>query len=265
MSCVMQYDSSLFCRIQGAWDNPSKTALIFEDSFYTFSDLCNLVGEIEKNLDQAGINTFSGLKISSDINNTLLSIILLLFSARNGSFYCPLNADLTHEQLDKQLSILKPNIHISFKEVFHLNHSKYNLVESSHNLSFTSAKVFFGCSPDKKKKIKPLWNTDFLLTSSSGSTGNPKLIVFSQETKFRRSLSAIEQWNLQKEDVILNASPIHHSLGQRLSLLPLILVATQVLLPKFNVQRWIHAVRTYGVTFTIPVSPHLMHLRISEQ
>ena len=82
----MQHDSSLFCRIQGAWGNPSKTALIFEGSFYTFSDLCNLVGEIEKNLDQAGINTFSGLKISSDINNTLLSIILLLFSAQNGSF-----------------------------------------------------------------------------------------------------------------------------------------------------------------------------------
>ena len=98
-------------------------------------------------------------------------------------------------------------------------------------------------------KQQSLWDYDFLLTSSSGSTGAPKLIVFSQAVKYKRALSAITEWKLDKSDVILNASPIHHSLGQRLSILPLILGSTQVLLARFSIDSWIEMVGNFWSNF----------------
>jgi long-chain acyl-CoA synthetase len=97
----------------------------------------------------------------------------------------------------------------------------------------------------------------FLLTSSSGSTGDPKPIVFSQKLKLLRANQSKNLYGIQAEDIILNASPFSHSLGQRLTFLPLLSGATLILLPKFSVQGWIKKVQQYQVSFTICVSSHL--------
>jgi len=97
----------------------------------------------------------------------------------------------------------------------------------------------------------------FLITLSSGSTGKPKPIIFSEKNKLERSNQAIQLYDASEDDIVLCASPFFHSLGQRLTLLPLILGATLVQLDNFSVQKWIDAVSRYKVTFTIPVSTHL--------
>ena len=105
--------------------------------------------------------------------------------------------------------------------------------------------------------LAKLDSESFLLTSSSGSTGDPKPIVFSQKLKIMRAAQSRELYGVQKEDVILNASSFSHSLGQRLTFLPLLSGATVILLPKFSVNGWIKKVQDYQVTFTICVSSHL--------
>jgi len=97
----------------------------------------------------------------------------------------------------------------------------------------------------------------FLVTSSSGSTGNPKPIVFSQELKSLRAAQSRDLYRVTPHDIILNASPFSHSLGQRLTFLPLLNGATLVQLPKFSPSNWISAVRKHNVSFTICVSSHL--------
>ncbi len=97
----------------------------------------------------------------------------------------------------------------------------------------------------------------FLITASSGSTGDPKPIVFSQELKIARSAQSRDLYGVTQDDVILNASPFSHSLGQRLTFLPLLTGAKLVLLRKFSPLDWVDAVQEYRVSFTICVSSHL--------
>ena len=100
-------------------------------------------------------------------------------------------------------------------------------------------------------------NEAYLITASSGSTGNPKPIVFSQETKYLRMLQSKDLYNISDKDVILNASGLYHSLGQRLTFLPLLNGCTLVMLSKFHQNKWIENLEKENVTFTIAVSTHL--------
>lgn len=70
-------------------------------------------------------------------------------------------------------------------------------------------------------------------------------------------LQSKDLYNISEEDVILNASGLYHSLGQRLTFLPLLNGCTLVMLSKFNQNKWINNVEKENVTFTIAVSTHL--------
>lgn len=97
----------------------------------------------------------------------------------------------------------------------------------------------------------------FLITLSSGSTGRPKPIVFSESAKILRFEQAVSLFGVDRNDTVLCASPFFHSLGQRLTFLPLLAGGTLVVLPRFSPTAWVDAVAGFGVTFTIPVSSHL--------
>lgn len=101
----------------------------------------------------------------------------------------------------------------------------------------------------------------YLLTQSSGSTGEPKLIAFAQGTKVRRTDQSIELFSVTHQDVILSSSPLHHSLGQRHLFVALLSGATLVKLSPFNPIAWLEAVKRFAVSFAIPVSTHLKILR----
>lgn len=98
----------------------------------------------------------------------------------------------------------------------------------------------------------------YILTMTSGSTSDPKPIVFSQRTKIERSIrAAFELYGLEDDEVILVASPMHHSLGQRLVLLPLMTGGTAVILSHFTADHWLKSVSEHRITFTIAVASHL--------
>ena len=107
------------------------------------------------------------------------------------------------------------------------------------------------------REFKSRNSDQFLITASSGSTGNPKPIVFSQELKLARASQSKKLYSVTQDEIVLNASPFSHSLGQRLTFLPLLSGATLILLPKFSSTDWVEAVRRYRVSFTICVSSHL--------
>lgn len=127
-----------------------------------------------------------------------------------------------------------------------------NLQGSTSNSSLNST----------EPQTEPVESLDdaFLIVLSSGSTGKPKPIVISQAIKLARAQQTIDLYGLTAQDKILNASPFFHSLGQRLSFVPLMVGATLVVLPKFTPKAWIEAVERHQISFTIPVSSHLYAL-----
>ncbi|MBK8387513.1 MAG: long-chain fatty acid--CoA ligase [Candidatus Accumulibacter sp.] len=79
----------------------------------------------------------------------------------------------------------------------------------------------------------------YLLVLTSGATGNPKPIVLSQHTKCLRAEAAAGLYGVNADDVIMAATPLYHSLAQRLVLMSLISGGTSVLMAHFSPAAWI--------------------------
>jgi long-chain acyl-CoA synthetase len=97
----------------------------------------------------------------------------------------------------------------------------------------------------------------YILTMTSGSTGDPKPIVFEQRTKLIRARVTAELYGLRGSDRMLAATPMYHSLALRLTLMPLLLGATAVIMPRFSVSTWLATLAEQAITFTIAVSSQL--------
>lgn len=101
----------------------------------------------------------------------------------------------------------------------------------------------------------------FIVTHSSGSTGRPKAVAFTQDTKLKRTYQSIKLFDVTDADMVLCASPLHHSLGQRHFFVSILTGATLVKVHPFNSDLWVKSVSKYGITFAIPVSTHLKILQ----
>ena len=97
----------------------------------------------------------------------------------------------------------------------------------------------------------------FLMVLTSGSTGQPKPIVLHQEVKIARARAAIDLYGLGEDDCILAATPLYHSLAQRLVIVPLVLGATSVVMEHFSPALWCAAMAEHRCSFTIAVSSQL--------
>lgn len=133
-------------------------------------------------------------------------------------------------------------------------------------MTFISTSAFSGDWYEANRDNLPvtfLWSDqlDFLITLSSGSTGDPKPIVLSQRVKWLRAKQTCDLYDLSADDIVLCASPFFHSLGQRLVFVPLLSGATLVHLRQFTPKKWLSSVEMYRVSFVIAVSTHLYALR----
>lgn len=100
----------------------------------------------------------------------------------------------------------------------------------------------------------------YILTMTSGSTGDPKPIVLSQRTKLKRAEEAVELYGINAADRILAATPLYHSLAERLVLLPLLYGATAIVMARYSPSLWLECARGQEVTFTIAVSSQLTQI-----
>lgn len=238
--------ADFFNRIaQYAVIHPNKKAIIdAHGDQYTYLEFIKRIHEILKSLMPLLINekTRVMLCIESSIE---LPVIVLALNSKNATII-PIPTTLKPAQIKKFITVADPNLIIVDKNTFNL-FIDINLPQ-------------FNITTDKWiKEIKLIDKTisGFLVTLTSGSTGEPKPIIFTEKNKIDRAEQAVQLFKLSSEDVILCASPFHHSLGQRLTLLPLYLGATLVILKRFNVESWMKLVEDYEVTFTIPVSSHI--------
>ena len=192
------------------------------------------------------------LKESCDIIVTVLALNALRVPI------IPLNTELKPEQIIHQLVSVDADLVITEPATSHLyeeNHKSINSVDLSELRKFSESSPVIIPTPEASDDY-----SQFLITLSSGSTGNPKPIILSEKNKLDRSDQAITLYAACSDDVILCASPFFHTLGQRLTFLPLLVGATLVQLPRFSAKKWCDTVYKHSVTFTIPVSSHLHEL-----
>lgn len=248
-----------------AAEMPEKQAIWCDGKVKTYSEMADFVSQYSNLLLSNGVKY--GDHIAIPMNNSIESVALFFVAADLGLCLVPLNPTLP-------LSAIK--VAMECGDMKHLIARKAFFAECDKNggINVPGIKI---CLDDEYEGTIPFstinsmpttrpanedinGDESLILTMTSGSTGNPKPIDISQNNKLDRSLAHIRVYDIKKEDRILASTPLYHSLAERLVILPLILGATSVLLPRFTPSLWLNCAKEQNVTFTIAVSAQLAQI-----
>lgn len=245
---------------------PEKTAVWCDGKTVTYKEMAELVSRYSNLLLSSG--AAYGDHIAIPMNNSIESVALFFSAADLGICTVPLNPSLPLEAVKTAMTAGDVD-HIIARSSF------FSECDKSGGLNvpgFTICldKKYPGTIPferiNEMSAERPVNSHDingsesFILTMTSGSTGTPKPIDISQDNKYDRSMAHIRVYNITKDDLILAATPLYHSLAERLVILPLILGATSILLPRFTPALWLKCAEEQKPTFTIAVSAQLAQI-----
>lgn len=245
---------------------PSKTAIICDNVSLTYEELGKLVSTWSRSLNQNGVRAEDHVGVI--LPNCVEFVVLILVAAELGITLVPVDRSQPIEAI--RIAFASSSV----KHVVTTGRTIAKLKEEKHSaFGFVSGLWLSidGASPYASEIQHLEFNTalgyqrpdayasdiPFILTLTSGSTGNPKPIILTQQSKKQRALSAIHMYGVTATDVTLAATPLHHSLAQRLVIIPLVSGGTSVIMPRFSTSVWVETVRKHKVTFTIAVSSQL--------
>ncbi len=232
---------------------PDKIAVICEGEKYSYKNIEILVNKFSNILIQNGVKYCDNIGVL--LPNNVEFIALIFASANLGISITPVSPTLPQsaiQQLFKSADV--KHVIGSDATLSDFNKTSYKFVLSIDLPEFQNAlsnRVFAN---------EVTGNEALIFTMTSGSTGEPKPIVLSQKNKVDRAMAAIELYDVTNNDIILAATPLYHSLAERLVIMPLLIGATSVLMPRFSPSMWLNIVKEAKVTFTIAVSSQLRQI-----
>lgn len=239
-----------------------KIAIVCDGKELSYKKLEGLVNQCSNYFIENNIKY--GERIGITMTNSIESIVIMLVAANLGLTLVPINISLPMEAVNKAFELTNVNYVIG-RSNFILKYKKFNLSKMDKKVITLDEKIdkepflweMEKCSNKRMIEKQVTGNENFIITMTSGSTGEPKPIVLTQKNKIDRANAHIDLYGLTENDVIMAGTPLYHSLAERLVLMPLILGGTSVMLSKFTPKIWISNINKYKVTFTIAVSAQL--------
>lgn len=252
--------------------NPDKVALWCEGTSMTYGELADLVSRWSGLMAAEGVRC--GDHVGVLLPNTIEFVALMLVAADLGAVLVPLNTSLPEAAVRRAFAA---------SDVRHLVGSAATLeplapalaaeggLAAGLCLSVDQAVPGTVCLRERLAAYPPGGprseavpeEAPFILTMTSGSTGDPKPIILTQRTKINRAAAAVQLYGVSEHDRTLAATPLYHSLAERLVLIPLLTGGTSVLMARFSPSEWLRCVSEQSVSFTIAVSSQLR--QIAEQ
>ena len=249
---------------------PDKDAIVFDQDVLTYGQCVERVRKVSGAFSKLGIG--SGTHVGLVANNSLEFVVSMLAIADLGATVVPMYTTISEKALIAAIKATDISYIVGIKNIL----QRAFVVSEDSNGSFPVPREkcvvvdgkLNGCHSleEIQQRVSDTYvlgaeafneEQDFILTMTSGSTSEPKPIVFTQGTKIRRCFNAKEVYGLSDSDTVLVATPLYHSISQRLVLTPLILGGTCVIMRKFSPQNWLNQVSAKGVTFTIAVASQL--------
>ncbi|WP_296763977.1 class I adenylate-forming enzyme family protein [Thiobacillus sp.] len=245
--------------------SPDKLALVVGIARYTYRDLLQEVDALADGLSIAGVH--AGDPIGVLLPNCAEFVLTLLAGARLGVVIVPQSMGLGAEALAATFKAADVRHLIAWAGAIsnlaslRLPPGGIRVVAGGVREGWTSVQALIDTGRATPGPV-PVLPDDlpYLMVLTSGSTGQPKPILLSQRTKRLRAASAAELYGVTADDVTLAATPLYHSLAQRLVLMPLISGGTSIVMAHFTPTSWIATVREHGVTFSIAVSSQLRQI-----
>lgn len=113
--------------------------------------------------------------------------------------------------------------------------------------------------------LEPFARTDpdavKLLLYTSGTTGNPKGVLHSQNTLRAEVQAVTDFWGLSRDDVLLMPSPVTHITGYLYALeLPFLQGTKAVLMERWEASAALDAIQRHQASFSIGATPFLVEL-----
>ncbi|MBD1582215.1 class I adenylate-forming enzyme family protein [Pseudoalteromonas sp. S16_S37] len=248
---------------QQSIEHPDKVAIIYEDEQITYHELIEKVLILSAYFKSKGLT--AGQRISLFAPNGPQYAIVLLSAAKLGLAVVPLPITLKGHALENAMKSIPVAVTVAWSSVSQQLlgaglAQPENLITLNRCISREALwdDVIESNIKDDERVVVDTTELPFILTMTSGSTGSPKPIILTQECKIKRAFDAtINYYKLTKDEVVLVSTPLYHSLAQRGLLMPLIMGATSVILPKFNVAKWFDVIEKYRVSFLFAVSSQL--------
>ena len=254
---------------------PNKQAIWCEGKSASYQQLAQLVCRWSNAMASSGVKRGDHMAVL--LPNSIEFVALILVAADLGAVLVPLNISLTPSAIHKAVAVtevkhvvstaallqglLAPNTESGFSNPdFSIVSGLWLSVDEAIEGATLLADMLQDVPPGAEPLNAALEEDALILTMTSGSTGDPKPIILTQRTKFNRASAAVELYRMTGQDRTLAATPLYHSLAERLVLIPLVTGGTSVLMSKFSATAWLHCVDEQAVTFTIAVSSQLKQL-----
>jgi acyl-CoA synthetase (AMP-forming)/AMP-acid ligase II len=252
--------------IDNCKNTPDKIALVINERPTTYSELYEQARRLVFTLERQGVK--SGDHLGVILGNCQEFVLMMLAALDMGLVLVPLPHSLEPQAIRKGLAATDTRHVVAWHSILK------RLLDDGFDPAEGMALAVGGDAPGcygfgdagappedfQLGRFGDMTTRPFILTMTSGSTGDPKPIVLTQQTKIFRADNAIRLYDLTADDVILAATPLYHSLAERLVLLPLILGGTSVVMPTFSPQLWLDTVNRWKATFTIAVSSQLTQI-----
>jgi len=249
---------------------PDKQAIWCEGNAASYQQLARLVCRWSSAMAASGVKR--GDHIGVMLPNSIDFVALILVAADLGAVLVPLNTSLTPTAVQRAFEVaevkhvvatanlltalIDPALIADFAFVDGLWLSVDEAVDGAILLADLLQDVPLNAPPRQAAQEEDA----LILTMTSGSTGDPKPIILTQRTKYNRARAAVELYGITDQDKTLAATPLYHSLAERLVLIPLLTGGTSVLMSKFSPSAWLQCIAEQAVTFTIAVSSQLKQI-----
>jgi len=242
--------------------HPDKTAIWCENEAATYRELAEMVSRYSRFLIHHGVSR--GDHIGIPMNNSVASVALILAAANIGAGLVPINPTLPQHAIQTAFAAADVK-HLIARRAFLEQCEKSGgpnvagttiCMDEAYD-GFPSLRDAASLPAERPISGEISGEEILIITMTSGSTGTPKPIVLTQQNKIDRAMAHIRLYGITKEDRVLAATPLYHSLAERLVLMPLLIGGTSILLPRFTPKIWLNCVREQRVTFTIAVSAQL--------
>ena len=244
---------------------PDKLALVVGGVSYAYRDLLQAVDALADGLSHAGVRAGDHLGVL--LPNCAEFVLTLLAGARLGVVIVPQSMGLGAEALAATFRAADVRHLLAWSGAaaqladLPLPPGGIRVVAGGDREGWLPLQTLIEAGR-AEPGATPLLQDDlpYLMVLTSGSTGQPKPILLSQHTKRLRAAAAADLYGVTAADVTLAATPLYHSLAQRLVLMPLISGGTSIVMAHFTPASWIATVRQHGVTFSIAVSSQLRQI-----
>lgn len=251
---------------------PSKVALVCTQREWSYLELSRGIQQTATALAAQGVSV--GERVAHLGYNSAEQILLLFACARLGAMFVPLSWRLAPPEHRAMLSDCQPRVLVVDEPFVDASTSFSDVLGNTTCVTMGGARSgwmpFEALVGDARATSKSVsaggMDASVLLCYTSGSTGQPKGVVLTQNALFYNVVNSTHMHDMSSSDVVLTSLPLFHVGGLNIQTLPALHCGASVILhPRFEPTAVIDALQTQGVTLTVLVPAQLDRLTCDER